>query len=348
MKDFVINGKFMSDRMLGMVRYAREILLELDKILEPDTHVTLAIPNNAFSVPEYQNIRIHQIGKHRGIKWEQIDLGIYMRKHKESLLINFCNVVPFFIQPGITVVHDIIYKVRPEYYISLRNKISRLWHVLQYQYLFNHEKQIITVSNYSKNEIEKNYKVTKGKIRIIPCAWQHILTYKEDPNWQDKYPFLRDRHFFFSLATRSKNKNGNWIFEIAKKNPSYTFAIAGNIYEKESEEIPSNIFMLGYVSNEIVCSLIKHCRAFIYPSLYEGFGMPPLEALALGAEVLSSNSTSLPEVLGKSAHFFNPYDTDIDIDILLSQQIEDNETVLKNYSWKQSAQLMHNMMIEFQ
>lgn len=329
----------MADRMQGIVRYAREILSELDKLLTDDISVSLIIPPNAHDVPNYQNIRVISIGKRTGILWEQLDLGKYARKHKEAILINFCNVVPFFVQPGITVVHDIMYKVRPEFYSSFRNKLSRLWHVLQYQYVFSHEKSIITVSEFSKSEIEKYYPKTKGKITVIPNGWQHVLRFQENPDWQKKYPFLEEKNYFFSLATLSKNKNGKWIIEAAKRNPDMIFAMAGKHYETEYESISENVHMLGFISDEDACSLIKHCRAFIFPSLYEGFGLPPLEALALGADVIVSNTTSLPEVLGNSVRYINPENPNVDFDDLLQQNVESKISILDKYSWKKSAKI---------
>lgn len=346
MKTFVINGKFFSDRMQGIVRYGRELLGALDKNLTDGcVKLILALPQNAVDVPVYNNISVIKIGNRTGIKWEQIDLASFMRKHKEYLLINFCNTTPFFIQPGITTVHDIMYKTFPQNYITLRNKISRIWHCIQYKYIFKHERIILTVSEFSKKEIERNYPKTRGKIYVIPNGWQHVNEYKENKNWEKDYPDLKKNDYFFSLATLANNKNVKWIIEVAKRNPKFTFVIAGKIYDAKFNDIPENVKLLGFVSDEDACSLIKNCKAFIFPSIYEGFGIPPLEALALGANVISSNASCLPEVLGDSVNYFDPhnYEYNCNFDNLVTP----NRNALDKYSWDKSAIQLNNILVNY-
>ena len=128
----------------------------------------------------------------------------------------------------------------------------------------------------------------------------------------------------------------------AKCNPGCIYAIAGKYYETDKLEIPENVHMLGFVSDEDACALIKNCRAFIHPSLYEGFGLPPLEALALGAEVIASNVTSLPEVLGDSVHYIEPLHYTVNLNSLLIQKINVPETILLKYSWDDSAKRINS------
>ena len=337
MHTYIINGKFMSDRMQGIVRYVREMLNSLDIALDgkKDIQIKLVIPQKAIEVPQFKNIKVIKIGKRKGLLWEQLDLAGYIRKSNECTLINFCNVAPFFVRPGITTVHDIMYKTFPANYQSLRNKISRLWHCLQYKYVFSHEKLILTVSDFSKKEIEKNYPRAKGKVWVIPNGWQHVLKYTESKDWQERYPFLKPKEYYFSLATLAPNKNVNWTIEVAKRNPNRIFAIGGKVYGSQYENLPDNIHLLGFISDEDSCSLIKNCKVFLYPSLYEGFGIPPLEALALGATVASSNSTSLPEVLGSSAYYFDPENYEINLDEIFN--VNRDKSALEKYGWNKSA-----------
>ena len=342
-KKYVINGKFLADRMQGIVRYAREITKALDKCLDGDIEVTLLAPIDAKDIPDLKNIKVETIGKHTGMVWEQTDLRKYLKKHKDVTCINFCNICPLFVQPGITTIHDIMYKVNPQDYKTIRNRLSRYWHMFQYWYITRHEKAITTVSNFSKGEIEKYYPHARGKITVIPNGWQHVLEYKESPDWQERYPFLKPKEYFFSLSTLSRNKNGKWIIENAKYNPDCVYAIAGKYYETDKFEIPENVHMLGFISDEDACALIKNCRAFIHPSLYEGFGLPPLEALALGAEVIASNTTALPEVLGESVHYIEPMQHIENLNVLLSQKSCAPESILIRYSWDNSAKKLNSV-----
>ncbi len=338
MNKIIINGRFMEDRMHGLVRYSRELLNAMDSIVDSTLDITLLVPPTSHNVPNYKNIKVKQIGNKGGIIWEQTYLRKFVKQHKESFCLNFCNVTPLFVQPGITAILDIMYKINPSHYTTFRNRISRYWHMFQYSYITKHEKKIVTISNFCKDEIEKYYPRSKGKIEVVPCAWQHVLNYKENTGWQKKYPFLKEKEFFFSLATLSKNKNGQWIINVAKKNPNAVFAIGGKHYETEYDEIPKNVHMLGYISDEDACALMKHCRAFIFPSLYEGFGLPPLEALALGADVISSNAASLPEVLSDSVHYIDPNNSEVDLEKLMSTVVGSKDNALGQFSWPESAE----------
>jgi glycosyltransferase involved in cell wall biosynthesis len=346
-KSFIINGKFMADRMQGIVRYSREITKALDTLLDGEIKVELIVPNNATDIPSYKNINVKKIGEKTGIYWEQTEFRKYVKKHQESICINLCNVCPFFVNPGVTVIHDIMYKANPSHYTTLRNRLSRYWHMLQYRYIFSHEKVILTVSLYSKREIESYYPKSKGKISIVPCAWQHVKEYHESADWNKRYPFLESGNYYFSLATLSKNKNGIWIIDAAKKNPNSIFAIAGKHYETDDCKIPDNVRMLGFVSDEDACALIKNCKAFIFPSVYEGFGLPPLEALALGATVISSDAASLPEVLGKSSHYIDPKNPNVDLEKILSTPLNEASEALDKFSWEKSAEKLKQIMLKF-
>lgn len=332
----VINGKFMGERMQGIVRYAREMVVALDRIVSP-MDVILLLPADVKCNLDLRNIRCENYGTHGGMLWEQLDLARYLRINKECVCVNLCNIAPIFAPAGITVIHDIMYKVNPDHYTTLRNRLSRYWHMFQYTLLTRRERWILTDSLFSQHEIEKYYPNVRGRISVIPCAWQHVLTYKENKEWKKTFPFLKEGSYFFSLSTLSKNKNGRWIIRVAEQNPDEVFAIAGKYYETEDYKIPENVHMLGFVSDEDACALIKHSKAFIHPSLYEGFGLPPLEALALGTTVISSDATSLPEVLGYSVHYIDPNRFDINLERLLDEPVEDAQKALDRFSWEQSA-----------
>lgn len=346
-KSYIINGKFMTERMQGIVRYGRELVQALDGLPDNTLDITLLLPPDAEDVPPLQRIHTETFGSRTGKRWEQTDLRKYMKKHPESVCLNLCNIVPLFVQPGITTIHDIMYKVNPDHYTTLRNRLSRYWHMLQYSYIARHEKLILTDSEFSKQEIERFYPRAKGKIRVIPCGWQHVLSHEPSTDWQERYPFLKPGEFFFSLATRSKNKNGKWIIENARQNPQCVYAVGGKYYEDDLSDLPPNVHLLGFVSDADACAMMQHCRAFIFPSLYEGFGLPPLEALALGAEVISSDATSLPEVLGNSVHYIDPLNWNADLDALLKQPIEDREKTLQRYCWEKSAEELLHILTGF-
>ncbi len=339
-----INGAFFSMGMQGIVRYARELTVALDDVIDDSDDVEIAIDKDATDVPDFNRIRVRQVGGLRGKTWEQIDLAAYMACHPERMLLNLCNVAPLLARPGITAIHDVMYRTCPESYTSLRSRISRMWHCVLYEVLTRREHDILTVSKYSKEEICRLYPHAVGKVHVVPNAWQHVKRYSEATDWQERYPFLKPGEFFFSLATQARHKNGAWVHQVARRNPTCSFAIAGGSYDVSVRDVPANVHMLGFISDADVCALIKNCRAFLYPSLYEGFGLPPLEALALGAQVISSNATSLPEVLVDAVHYIDPTDYDIDLDEVLRQKVGPAHDALERFSWEDSARILDGVL----
>lgn len=333
-----INGKFLADGMQGIVRYARELVCALDEVIDDGDDVVLVVPPDAADIPELRRISVTRFGSLAGIPWEQFDLPRYQLLHPRRTLLNLCNVAPILSGPGITAIHDVMYKACPEYYVTPRNRLSRAWHCLQYSFLTMRERAILTVSEFSRSEIERYYPRARGKVHVVADAWQHVLRIVPSNDWRERYPNLEPGEYLFSMATLSRNKNGAWIYEVARRNPQLTFAMAGRRYESDEVERPSNVHLLGYVSDEDACALMQNCRAFLFPSLYEGFGIPPLEALALGAQVIASNSTSLPEVLGESAHFVDPCDPEVSLEELLAQPVAEPQAALGSFAWESSAQ----------
>lgn len=339
-----INGKFLADRMQGIVRYARELTCAFDEVLDDDDRAVLVVPPDAKDIPSFSHMDVVRWGKRHGIAWEQIDFARYVRGHRDLVPLNLCNVAPLLAPAGVTTVHDVMYRTCPEFYASPRNKVSRLWHCMQYRFLAWRELALLTVSAYSKDEIERFYPRARGKVHVVPNGWQHVRDYVEAKDWQERYPELVPGGYLFSMATLARNKNVKWIYEVAKRNLDATFAIAGMRYEADDESCPPNVHLLGFVSDEDACALIKNCKAFLYPSLYEGFGLPPLEALALGADVVSSNATSLPEVLSDAVHYVDPLVYDVNIDALLKEPVGHAQHALDRYSWEKSGEMLTQVL----
>ena len=121
--------------------------------------------------------------------------------------------------------------------------------------------------------------------------------------------------------------------------------IAGTIDEwQNNEEIKlDNIVQLGYITDGEIKSIMSNCKAFIFPSFYEGFGIPPMEALACGAKIIISNSSCLPEIYGESAYYISPYDYDVDLDELLKKDVAPPKACLDNFGWDKSARILYDL-----
>ena len=158
----------------------------------------------------------------------------------------------------------------------------------------------------------------------------------------------------FSLARRSidigsqqtgslaGHKNFKWIREVARRNPDKTFVVAGGkdlrAFGDDTEAKDThNVFYPGYVSDAENAALMKHCRLFLHPAVFEGFGIPPLEALALGAPIALAKASCLPELYGDTARYFDPYDYEVDLDALAARPVAPPDKVLAKYSWDKTA-----------
>lgn len=345
MKKIVFDGQIYAQRLTGQYRYADEILKEFDKIIDKNEY-ELIVPNYVDLEGKFKNIKVVKYGNVRGLLWSQISLALYLIKNN-AISLNFCNITTFF-KPGISAILDISYKVISENYTGIYGKLSSLWHRFFYMYISLVGNPIITISEFSKKQLSEYYHVDKKRIHIISCGWQHYNKIKIESSISDKYPQLKKNKYYLSLGSLEERKNFRFIQEIAKRNPKELFVIVGgkvnNSKKKGDFKECSNLIYLGYLSDGEAKYLLKNAKAFIFPSTFEGFGIPPLEALSLGTPCICSNSTSIPEICENSVHYVDPYNYDLNLDDLMNEEIESPDKVLDKYSWDKSARLLYDLL----
>lgn len=342
MSRIAFNGYLFSQRQTGTMRYAREILIKLDQIVQQD-EFSLVVPEYAEHVPDLKTIKIVKYGKTKGNLWEQTDYCRYLRKTHQGGF-GFNNTFPIC-RPGMLVIHDIAYKLHPEFGVSIHGKLSNLYHRLIFSIAAKGTFPIVTVSYFSKYQLIDWYHIAPERITVIGSAWQHFDRISEDTGVLTELG-ISERGYYFTLGSLSIMKNTKWVIEAARKNPAEKFVIAGGkaMAGQMSFSTPPNVVFTGYISDERIKTLMRSCKAFIYPSVYDGFGLPPLEALSQGAEVICSNAACLPEVYGNSVHYIDPYDSDVDLDELLKQYVAPPEAVLNKYNWEKSAELLYAIL----
>ena len=348
----LIKGDFLFRRLTGIERYAFEITQRLDAISLP-AEIAIVMPESEEKIPEYKNFEIIRLRKKRKskIRWQLLTLQMFLLRNKQYTILEFGNnCIP--LAPGIIFLHDIYCEFFPEDFISIRDKITRLYSRIQYRFIAHLSKKIITVSEYSKNEISTTFNIDPGKINVIYSSADHMYTIISDLTIFDQFPQLLENPYFFSLGSLSKRKNIGWIIKYAKNNPESLFAISGislsTVKVSELEhEIPGNIILLGYLNDSKVKALMERCKALILPSYYEGFGLTPLEALSCGAKIIVSHAASLPEIYGNTAYYMDPYDTNIDLEKLLEGSVEPPSAILEKYSYDKAAQQVYAIIKEF-
>lgn len=344
---YCINGRFLARQITGVDRYAREIVRELDSLLQPGL-ACLVVPNNACIDDQFhlENINIVRVGRRSGHLWEQLDFAKYVRK-ENSLAINLCNTAPLF-NPGIVTIHDMNVRVNPNFYSK---KFVSCYKVM-FGFLTKNAKAILTDSFFSQSQIERYYPASLGKMKIVPCSWQHIEYYKADPSVLDVLG-LKENDYYFAMSSLAPNKNLRWIVETARLNPDETFVVAGGINTKVFGEnnIPEaeNVIYAGYVTDEEAKGLMAGCKAFLYPTFYEGFGLPPMEALASGARyVVVSDTNVMHEVYGDSVSYIDPSKPEVCLEAKLSPEFKiPSNILLKKYSWRKSAEMILDTLNEY-
>lgn len=342
----LINGYFLCRKITGIERSAIEITRRLDKLILPG-EISIIVPGDCESVPEYKNINVI---KHKKkiphILWQIFTLQIFLLRNPRYTILEFGNTcLPF--APGIVFLHDIYCEFFPEDFSSFRDKIVRLYTRWQYRLIAHRAKRICSVSLFSKYQIATTYSISPERITVIYGSWDHFSAIKPDYSVFDDFSIL-SKPFYFTLGSITKRKNLKWIMDYAIKHKNDLFAVSGDVMPTASGilsgTIPKNIIMLGYLNDSRVKALMEKCKAFLMPSYYEGFGIPPLEALSCGAQIIISNAASLPEIYGNTAHYIDPFNTDVELDLLLKTSVESPERILKKYSYDNSAKMVYDLI----
>lgn len=229
----------------------------------------------------------------------------------------------YIVPPGarrkcVAVIHDMAYKSCPQ----TVNKKTLYWLKTSLKRSCRHADHIITDSKFSRSEIIKYLHIPSKQITVVPAAVNHSVYHTAYSKAQinkvlDKLEI--DRKYFLYLGTIEPRKNLERLIsayaKLCRKEkgvPQLVLAggrgwLCEGIYKKAHEmNLGSKIRFTGYVEQEDSPLLMCGAMAFVFPSLYEGFGMPPLEAMSCGTPVIASNTSSLPEVVGDAGILVNP------------------------------------------
>ena len=205
-------------------------------------------------------------------------------------------------------------------------------------------REVYTVSDDQRHLISDKLGIPLDKIGITYNGWEHMNAVEPDESVFEKLPDVKKGEYFYALGSLAKHKNYKWIREVARRNPDKTFVVAGGADlaafgkdEADAAQNTGNVFYPGYVTDGENKALMQHCKAFLHPAVFEGFGIPPLEALSQGAPILLSNASCLPELYGDCARYFAPQDYDVDLDALLAEPVSKPDKLLEKYSWDKTA-----------
>ncbi len=349
----------------GISRYFNEYLSRLNNI-EVDTKINILIDKDLIGeLPKEENITIKKVRQltpprpNRIFKplfqpinnylknryWEKLTTGVFHSTYfttYESLKI-----------PQVLTVHDMIYEKFPVFF---HTKLS-LEFVKQKKKCIDSADAIICVSENTKKDLIDYYNVNENRISIIYLGVSH--DFKKITDKKIKEDFLDKKNIIkpYLLYVGARDKYKNFLGFIKSYNNLNEFNLdvivvgGGKFTEKEinlfkTNNIENKIHNFGFVSNRELISLYNCAKAFVFPSLYEGFGIPLLEAMACGTPIATSNSSSLPEVAGDSALYFDPKDTEnmtkVIAQVILegrnSNRIKLGLNRVKNFTWSKTAE----------
>ena len=301
-----INSRILSGSLSGLQRYLLSILKGFDQ----ETYgYRLFAPAKPLKI-----VQSHL--------WEQFLLPRQLGPlGKKGLLWSPANSGPVSYHNQVVTIHDLLHLDRPDLHANsfLAPQLYR-WMLPR---LLRKVKGIIAISQYTKERIMSLLSVPEEKIQVIyrtvddqfsPASAGDVKRVR------NKYNIKWER-YVLSLGSLEPKKNlktllGGWKRLLPLLKDDVGLVLAGKQHSRLSlkdlglDTLPRNVMFTGFVDDEDLPALYSGASVFVFPSLYEGFGLPPLEAMACGTPVVVSNATSLPEVCGNAALYANPLDVD--------------------------------------
>lgn len=348
---WTINGRFLEQPITGVQRYAREVLIGLDALLHAGHPaakllcIDLVQPRAAFDVPTLTEIEVRttQDGLF-GHTWEQCILP----RQARGRLLNLCNTAPLLPKGQVTCIHDMNIRQVPESYsLSFRTLYSLLLPLVA-----RRSSIVTTVSEYSAAKLSDYGVCPREKIRIVSGGHEHVARWRTETCGAARKREI-GKNTVFAFGSPAKHKNLSILLSIADQlhNEGIEIAIAGDLDSNVFSSQPgvsahSNVRWLGRVSDEELGEILASCLCLAFPSIEEGFGLPPLEAMALGCPVVAAQSASIPEVCGDAALYASPFTSSewlgailrLFHDVTLREEMKQRgQSRIQTYTWRTAS-----------
>lgn len=308
-----INGRFLLRPATGVDRFAFEVVRSLDVLLgvrHPAASalaVEILLPESERPVSKpFAHIGMRVVPGAQGQLWEQLHLP---RAAQGALLLNLCNTAPLFLRHQVVVLHDAAPMRVPDSY----SRTFRTWYRLMAPMIGWSCRRIVTVSQFSSRELRDIYRIPAEKIGVVSESGEHMLRPDEDAGVLRKHG-LGQRPFVLAVSSLTRHKNFGLVVEALRLMPDAKFdvVVAGGtdpaVYASNATPLPASIRHIGFVSDGELKALFRHAVCFVHPSRYEGFGLPPVEAMTLGCPVIAADLPSVREACGDAAIYISPDD----------------------------------------
>lgn len=335
----------------GIEEYSYQLIKHLRNKLDEHVVVLYLRPKQVvdFDLPLNWHIKTIQFPR----LWTQLGLSLELFINPVDVLFVPAHTVPFF-HPKKTVVtiHGLEYEIMPEAYsfwerFYMRLSIKRSCHWAE---------KIVSVSRNTKQDLINLYEIGEEKIYVVYEGYEEKAC-KSESQINSRSEFEDPYFLFVGRLEKRKNIEGMIsAFEIFKEKTKAKYKlILGGKFGYGEEEIKNkikkskfkqDIILVGFVSEERKWQLFKHANVFLFPTFYEGFGIPVLEAQSIGVPVITSNRSSLPEISDGSAFLVDPNEVKMiadSIEILANDEKNRNAIIKKGYenvkrfSWEKCA-----------
>jgi glycosyltransferase involved in cell wall biosynthesis len=349
MSNFIINGRFLGKQPTGVDRFAYEVLRALDTMIANDApeivglSFRLAVPKSIKCASPFAKIPLVSVGSRSGHAWEQVDLPLFA---SGQVLLNLCNTGPIWYKRQLVVIHDAATFKAPSSYSSA----FRLWYSLMIPSLYRWAVSVCTVSEFSKNDLAVLLGARAGVV-VLPEGTDHMDRTVPNVNVLTRVG-LNSRSYMLAVSSLAPHKNFETVVRAVEEmgDVGFDIAIAGGqnptVFASSGKQLSSSVKYAGYVTDAELKALYENASCFIFPSIYEGYGLPPTEAMACGCPVIASNAAAIPETCGDAALYFDPHDASDLVRVLrkfMSQpQLQDTMRSLgqaraKTMRWRNTA-----------
>ena len=345
----------------GMDYVVLQEIKELQKMKTRHEYFVFVAPDEDHCLQDSQNIHVIEIGDDFYPKWEQCALPKAVKDYKIDLLHCTSNTAPLFCKvPLILTLHDIIFlEPRDRMNKSFYQNMGWLYRKMIVPRILKKCRRIITVSNFEKQNIVNKLNIPSEKIQMIYNGYTDWFRPEQDIELVYRKYIDAPKYFFFLGNTDPKKNTERTLIAYSKyleKSDIKRKLLMADLDEEymndiilrnEIENIREKIVIPGYISNRDLPFIYNNAFAFLYPSLRESFGIPLLEAMACGTPVITSNTSSMPEIGGPDAILINPENPDEITDMMLKLEREpafyakQRNVGLQRatlFSWRQTAE----------
>jgi len=300
----------------GIPRYIRSFLKALSFTRDFYFYLLCPTMDSSLEIPEYPNLTLHNFRVSSVFYWEQVKIPQLLQKLDLDIFHSFIGRGPIRdVQIPFTItIHD----VGPFYFRPKINRPNEFFRNVYNRFVTRKcsksSTKVFTDSNYMAQEIQKIFGIRPGKIQTVYGGVDDLF-FSTSPLSVEKFG-LSEKKYLLHLSGKGGNKNTHKVIDAYLALPEalkkeYPLVIAGFSYLPSAYfdylSTRASIVYLGPVSEDTLACLYQNALLFIWPSTWEGFGLPIIEAMASGTAVITSRASSLPEIGGDAAYYVDPY-----------------------------------------